>query len=96
MLEDLHLILQEERHDTLPPKYRSLSECKLTKLLIAEIKGILYDYFSTMNDVEAYNNLNIKSLSYLSLIKKSISEEGFIIRKSVLKKNRIGIMDYNE
>ena len=61
---------------------------KVDKLSNAEIKGILFEYFSNIGNTEVYKEVNNRSRQYLSKIRKSISEEGFIICEKLLDKEK--------
>ena len=89
MIEDLGIILQDRIRSALPQHYRSLVRAKINKLFNVEIKGILFEYFSNMGDIEAYKKVNNRSRKYLLKIRKNMSKEGFIIHEKLLDKKKL-------
>ena len=51
----------------------------------AQLKGWLFKFYSKQGNLEAYNNINKRTLEYRDKINKGISEEGYILRKRVLQ-----------
>ena len=65
----------------------NLSLTKVKDLSSSTIKGILFEYYTLINNKQAYNNINKRSKEYLQRINAGISEEGYILceRRLVLE-----------
>ena len=50
------------------------------------IKGILFEYYLTIGDIEAYEKVNKQSKKYTTKLKQSISEEGYVLRERLLRR----------
>ena len=59
----------------------NLSLTKIKDLLSSTITGILFKYYTLINNKQAYNNINKWSNEYLQWINIGISEEGYILCK---------------
>ena len=49
------------------------------------IKGILFKYYSLINNKIAYNNINTRTLEYRNKVNKEILEEGYELREKILQ-----------
>ena len=52
---------------------------------MAQLKGWLFDFYSSQGNLEAYNKINERILEYKNKISKGISEEGYILRERILQ-----------
>ena len=50
-----------------------------------QLKGWLFEFYSKQGDLEAYNNINKRTLEYRNKINNRISEEGYILYKRILQ-----------
>ena len=60
---------------------KNMSLTKVKDLSSSIIKGILFKYYTLINNKQAYDNINKRSKEYLQRINAEISEEGYILRK---------------
>ena len=51
----------------------------------AQLKGLLFEFYSKQGDLEAYNNINKRTLEYRNKINNGISEEGYILCERMLQ-----------
>ena len=56
----------------------------IEKASIAQLKGWLFKYYSKLNNLEAYHNMNKHIIVYKEKINKGISEEGYILWEQML------------
>ena len=50
----------------------------------AQLKGWLFDFYSSQGNLEAYNKINERILEYKNKTSKGTSEEGYILRERIL------------
>ena len=62
----------------------SISQCE--KLPSSIIKGILFEYFITLGNIEAYEWVNIQLKSYANKLNQGISEEGYVLWERLLRR----------
>ena len=56
------------------------------KILSAEmIKGVLFEYYSLIGNIEAYERINKRSKEFVEKLNSGFSEEGYIIREKQLE-----------
>ena len=58
---------------------------KIYDLQITVLKGILFDYYLSIRNLSAYNNINNRSKWYLDKVNKVVLEEGYKIRENQLR-----------
>jgi len=68
----------ENKLITLPP-------FDIDEASVSQLKGWLFHIYLTLGMTQAYQNINKRSIRYRNKVRQSISEEGFILRKRVLK-----------
>ena len=59
LMKELKEILLQGNIRALPPQHRQLSLLQSEKLLSRIIKGILFEYYISINNLEAYNQVNL-------------------------------------
>ena len=84
LMNELCSIIKEEAYGNLPQEYRSFSKTQIEELPNAELKGILFSYYSNVGDINAYQELNKRSKSYVQKLNFSLSEEGFTNRERLI------------
>ena len=65
--------------------YRIQLDININKITTAQVKGWLFEFYSKQGNIEAYNNINKRTLEYKNKIDNGISEEGYILRKRMLQ-----------
>ena len=84
-MNELKLIILNKSLLPLLQEYNILSEKHLAKLSTEMIKGILFEYYSLINNKVAYNNINARSLQYKDRINDSVLKEGYIIYERLIE-----------
>ena len=69
---------------SLSSQYGLQLESNLNQMLMVQLKGWLFDFYSSQGNLEAYNKINERTLEYKNKISKGISEEGYILRERIL------------
>jgi len=63
-----------------------LSKETVSSLPTPAIKGILFEYYESMNNYLSYNNINEYSIRYKSRINQNLTEEEYVIREGIFEK----------
>ena len=84
LMNELYSIIKEEEYNNLPQEYRDFSETQIKELPNVELKDILFSYYSNVGDINAYQELNKRSKSYVQKLNFDLSEEGFTIRERLI------------
>ena len=84
LINELCSIIKEEACDNLPQEYRDFSKTQIKELPNAELKGILFSYYSNAGDINTYQELNKRLKSYVQKLNFDLSEEGFTIRERLI------------
>ena len=58
---------------------------KVDELQTTVLKGILFDYYSSIGNLSAYDNVNKRLKWYLEKVNKAVLEEGYKIRENQLR-----------
>ena len=67
-----------------PQKYRNYGIIQITKLSLSELKGLLFEIYTKLDNKEVYEWVNQRSRNYMAKINKAITEEGYVIRENML------------
>ena len=76
LMNEVNTILRLGRIDILLDLCKILSFTQIKNLSNGELKGILFEYYTSINNIEAYREVNARSQQYLQKLNMGISEEG--------------------
>ena len=62
-----------------------LETSKIKNLSTSELKGILFEYYTTTNNKVAYDDINKYSKEHVQKINNKISEERHVIQEKILE-----------
>ena len=70
-----------EAYNIINNNYLIDMDINVDKSSTTQLKGWLFKYYSKTNNLEAYHNINCRTLEYKAKINKGILEEGYIMHK---------------
>ena len=76
--------LMNEAHHIINNNHLIDIDININKSSTAQLKGWLFEYYSKTNNLEAYHNINYRTLEYKAKINKGVLEEGYIMCKQIL------------
>ena len=88
-MKDIQCIITLGEVNKLPSPYNSLSLNQIKKLSNGELKGLLFEYHLSSNNIESYKQINIRSQYYLMKLNQSILEEGFTLWEEIFEQNKV-------
>ena len=56
----------------------------IDKATTVQLKGWLFEIYSRLGNIEAYNNINTRTITYRNKINKGISKKGYVLRERML------------
>ena len=65
-------------------KYQNKLDLAIDQFFNRKLKGILFEVYISLGDIEAYEKVNERSKKYLLQLNTSISEEGYVLREKTL------------
>jgi len=77
-------------------KFKNMSTEIISSLPTSTIKGLLFEYYALINDIQAYNSINERTIRYKNKINNHITEEGHVIREGILEKIELWKRDKDE
>ena len=87
-MHEVKLILLLGRTEVLLDLCKTLSSTQIKNLSNGKLKYILFEYYISINNIEAYQEVNIRFQYFLQKLNIAISEEVNTIWDKVFKKNR--------
>ena len=85
LLIEVRQIIEYRGNTYLPRELLVSNIVQIDKLSLANLKGILFQYYSNKGDIITCNKVNKQLIDYLAKVNKCISEERNEIQKKQLK-----------
>ena len=82
LINEIRSILEELDLQELTPTLQNIKMNKVDDLQTTVLKGILFDYYSSIKNLSTYNNVNERLKWYLEKVNKAVSEEDYEIREN--------------